>query len=129
VLALQRVPIFSRVSAEEIRPLAEIAQVVTMQAGASLFTESAPAAVWLVLSGEVQLNAPGGAPPITARGGDVIGSVGAMAGQPLGRAATVTKAGSALKLDREDLLSLIAERPELLRQLFAGLFRNEAFVG
>ena len=129
VLALQRVPIFSRVSAEEIRPLADIAQVVTMQAGAPLFNESAPAAVWLVLSGEVQLNAPGGTQPITARGGDVIGSIGAMAGQPLGRTATVTKAGSALRLDREDLFSLIAERPELLRQLFAGLFRNEAFVG
>jgi hypothetical protein len=34
----------------------------------------------------------------------------------------------ALRLDRDDLLALTSERPELLRQLFAGLFRNEAFV-
>lgn len=128
VLALQRVPIFSRVSAEEIRPLADIAQVVTMETGAALFSESAPAAVWLVLSGEVQLASPAGAPPFIARGGDVIGSIGAMAGQPLGRTATVTRGGHALRLDRDDLFSLIAERPELLRQVFAGLFRNEAFV-
>ena len=128
VLALQRVPIFSRVSAEEMRALADIAQVVTMEPGA-LFNESAPAAVWLLLSGEVQLNSPTGATAMTARGGDVIGSIGAMAGRPLGRTATVTRSGVALRLDREDLFSLISERPELLRQLFAGLFRNEAFVG
>ncbi|MGB2715842.1 MAG: Npt1/Npt2 family nucleotide transporter [Vicinamibacterales bacterium] len=128
VLALQRVPIFSRVSADEIRPLADIAQVVTMETGAPLFSESAPAAVWLLLSGEVQLNSPAGDASVIARGGDVIGSIGAMAGQPLGRSATVTRGGFALRLDREDLFSLIAERPELLRQVFAGLFRNEAFV-
>jgi hypothetical protein len=52
-----------------------------------------------------------------------------MAGQPLGRTAAVTRSGIALRLDREDLFSLIGERPELLRQIFAGLFRNEAFVG
>jgi CRP-like cAMP-binding protein len=85
--------------------------------------------VWLLLSGEVQLNSPTGATAMTARGGDVIGSIGAMAGRPLGRTGTVTRSGVALRLDREDLFSLISERPELLRQLFAGLFRNEAFVG
>jgi CRP-like cAMP-binding protein len=51
-----------------------------------------------------------------------------MAGQGLGRSATVRRDAVALRLDREDLLSLTGERPELLRQLFAGLFRNEAFV-
>jgi CRP-like cAMP-binding protein len=122
------VPIFSRVSAEEIRPLADIAQPVTMEGGASLFNESTPGAVWLLLSGEVQLNSPTGSASLSARGGDVIGSTGAMAGQPLGRTATVTRSGIALRLDREDLLLLMGERPELLRQVFAGLFRNEAFV-
>ena len=128
VLALQRVPVFSRVSADEIRPLADIAQVVSMQPASPLFDESTPAAIWLLLAGEVQLNSPAGAPTITARGGDVVGSVGIMAGHPLGRTATVTRSGVALRLDREDLFSLMGERPELLRQLFAGLFRNEAFV-
>jgi len=128
VLALQRVPVFSRVSAEEIRPLADIAQVVTMNPGTPLFNESTPAAVWVLLSGEVQLNSPSGATAVTARGGDVIGSIGVMAGLPLGRTAAVTRNGVALRLDREDLFALIGERPELLRQLFAGLFRNEAFV-
>ena len=55
VLALQRVPVFSRIAVEEMRPLAEIAQTVPMTMGSPLFAESAPPALWLVLSGEVSL--------------------------------------------------------------------------
>ena len=128
VLALQRVPVFSRVSAEEMRNLADLAHVVTMKSGESLFTESTPPAVWLVLTGEVALQSSDGAPALTARGGDVIGSMSTMAGRGLGKTAAVRRDVVALRLDREDLLSLTGERPELLRQLFAGLFRNEAFV-
>ena len=128
VLALQRVPVFSRVSAEEMRNLADLAQVVTMKAGESLFSESTPPAVWLVLTGEVALQSSDGAPALTARGGDVIGSMSTMAGRGLGKTAAVRRDVVALRLDRDDLLSLTGERPELLRQLFAGLFRNEAFV-
>jgi AAA family ATP:ADP antiporter len=128
VLALQRVPVFSRVSAEEMRPLAAVAQTVPMTAGSPLFIESAPPAVWLLLSGEVVLESSNGAPPVTAAGGDVIGSLSTMAGRGLDRSGTVVRSGVALRLDRDDILALTSERPELLRQLFAGLFRNEAFV-
>ena len=128
VLALQRVPVFSRVSAEEMRHLASIAQTITMNAGSPLFAESAGPAVWLLLSGEVSLESSVGAPALTARGGDVIGSIGTMAGRSLDRSADVTRSGLALRIDRDDLFAVSGERPELLRQLFAGLFRNEAFV-
>lgn len=128
VLALQRVPVFSRVSAEEMRPLADVAQTVTMTAGRPLFAESSPPAVWLLLSGEVALESASGAPAVTAVGGDVIGSMSTMAGRGLGRSANVVRSGVGLKLDRDDLFALTAERPELLRQLFAGLFSNEGFV-
>jgi hypothetical protein len=33
--------------------------------------------------------------------------------------------GIALKIDREALFELLAERPELLRQMFASLFKRE----
>ena len=128
VLVLQRVPVFSRVSAEEMRPLADAAQIVEMRAGVPLFVASTPPAVWLLLSGAITLEASDGAAPITAASGDVIGSMSAMAGRTLDRTAKVTRGGFALRLDRDDLFALTAERPELLRQLFAGLFRNEAFV-
>jgi ATP/ADP translocase/HEAT repeat protein/CRP-like cAMP-binding protein len=87
VLALQRVPVFSRVAADEMRALAEIAQAVLLKAGTQLFAESAQPAVWLVLSGEVALESSTGEPPVTVRGGDVIGSISTMAGHSLDRSA------------------------------------------
>ncbi|MCA1561180.1 MAG: hypothetical protein LC804_13265, partial [Acidobacteria bacterium] len=123
ILAVQRVPIFSRVSAEEMRTLAGIASTVSMTAGSQLFPESAPATLWLLLSGEVALTSTAGAPVETAVGGDTIGSFATMAGVSLGLAAQVVQSGTALRIDRGDLFDLLGERPELLRQMFAGMFR------
>jgi CRP-like cAMP-binding protein len=123
ILALQRVPLFARVSPDEMRHLAEIASVVQMAAGETLFPESALPALWLILSGEVVLEASNGEPSLTAKGGDVIGSIGTMAGRPLDRAAAVTRNGTALRIDHDDLFDLLGERPELLRQMFARMFR------
>jgi CRP-like cAMP-binding protein len=121
VLALQRVPLFSRVSADEMRQLADIAQAVQLKEGEALFKQSAAPAIWVVLSGEVAFE--GG---ITARGGDVVGMMTTMAGRPLGLSATVAGSGVAVRLDREDLFALLGERPELLRQIFSGMFRTES---
>jgi len=125
VFALQYVPLFRRVSAEEMRHLAAVAAPVTMKEGAVLFPESAPPALWLLLTGEAMLASSTGEPPETARGGDAIGALSTMAGKSLGRTATVVKGGVALKIDREDLFDVLGERPELLRQMFASLFRRE----
>jgi AAA family ATP:ADP antiporter len=120
VLALQRVPIFARVSADEMRHLANIAVAVEMQHGSVLFAESAPPALWLLLAGEVSLD---GGTPLTASAGDTIGSILTMAGRSLDRAASVRRAGVALKIDHDELFDMLGERPELLRQMFAGMFR------
>jgi HEAT repeat protein len=124
VFALQYVPLFARVSADEMTYLAGIAATVHMKAGSVLFPVSAPPAVWLLLTGEVVLKSAADQPPVTARGGDIIGSVNTMAGRSLGRSAEVVKAGIALQIDRENLFDLLGDRPELLRQMFAGLFRR-----
>jgi AAA family ATP:ADP antiporter len=123
ILILQRVPLFTRVSADEMRHLADITSAVQMTAGETLFPESAPPALWVVLSGEVLLEDSSGGAPLTAKGGDVIGSIGTMAGRPLNRSAAITRAGMALKIDHDDLFDLLGERPELLRQMFARMFR------
>jgi len=125
VFALQYVPLFARVSAEEMQNLAAVAAPIQMSAGSVLFPESAPPAIWLELTGEVLLESSSGQPPATARGGDIIGSVYTMAGKSLGRSAKVIQAGIALKIDREDLFDVLGERPDLLRQMFAGLFKRE----
>ena len=47
-----------------------------------------------------------------------------LSGRPLGKAAEVLRSGVALRIDREDLFELLGERPELLRQLFEGMFTS-----
>jgi hypothetical protein len=91
ILALQRAPLFARVSADEMPHLAAIAETVTMTAGSPLFAASSPAAVWLLLSGEVSVEQDGQGVQRVARGGDVIGALATMAGRPLGRSADVLR--------------------------------------
>ena len=43
--------------------------------------------------------------------------------RPLGKSAEVLQTGAALRIDRDELFDLLGERPELLRQLFEGMFR------
>ena len=127
VLALQRVPVFSRVSADEMRQLGDIAQAASLERGATLFTESAAPALWLVLSGELTLTSSSpDVRPRTVRAGEVIGTLEVMAGKPLGLTAQVNSPGVALRVDRDDLFALLGERPELLRQTFSGMFRVDA---
>lgn len=124
ILALQRVPVFSRMAVEEMRALADITHTVDMRPGTPLFTASAPLALWLMTSGEVAIEQPGAA-SLVARAGDIIGSLCMLSGRPLGASAQVQRRGVALRIDRNDLFDLLGERPELLRQLFAGMFRME----
>ena len=63
---------------------------------------------------------------MTAGPGDLIGVYEAMAGLPFGRAIHVTRAGSALTIERSDLFDLAGQRPALLQQMFGALFRSRA---
>jgi len=58
-----------------------------------------------------------------ARAGDVVGALWMLSGRPVNYSATVVRRGVALRIDREDLFDLVADRPDLLRQLFEGIFR------
>ena len=123
VLALQRIPVFARIAAEEMTALAGITRTVIMTAGQPLFAASAPVSLWLILSGEASLEeTPGGTHTVLGTG-TVIGSLAMLAGRPLGKSADTVRGGVALKIDRDELFDLLGERPELLRQLFEGIFR------
>jgi AAA family ATP:ADP antiporter len=126
VLAVQRVPVFSRIAADDLRHIAEITHRVDMTAGTTLFEASAPPALWLIMLGEVSLEDPAGGEPIAARAGDTIGSFSALSGQTIGRSASVIKEGLAMRIDREELFELLGEHPGLMRQLFAAIFRTVA---
>jgi HEAT repeat protein/CRP-like cAMP-binding protein len=123
VLALQRVPVFARIAPDEMAALAAIARTVIMTTGQPLFAQSAPVALWLILSGEALLADAAGGAPATIGPGNIIGSVSMLSGRSLGRSADVVRSGVALRIDRDELFELLGERPELLRQLFEGMFR------
>jgi CRP-like cAMP-binding protein len=129
VLAIQRVPIFRYLSAEEAQQLAGITRTVEMREGMTLFQASERPGTWLVVAGEVQLEANDTHPAAVARGGDAIGSFAALAGPRIGQNARVTRAGLALHIDRNDLFEMLGDRPEMLKQLFAGIMEAPGQAG
>jgi ATP:ADP antiporter, AAA family len=125
IVILERVPLFAGLSADEICHVADIARTVPLHAGAPLFTAAAPPSIWIVVSGQIAIDGADGK-PLMAPAGSVIGALATLSSRPIGRAAWVSTDGVALHIDREELFELFAERPALLRQLFAGVFRMTA---
>ena len=130
VLALQRISVFSRVSATEMRHLAAIAHQVELAEGAVLSGEADPSVVCIVLSGVLLLEAPDGSmPALRVEPGDVVGMHEALAGTAAGAASprrlTVAERGAALRIDRDDLFDLLGQRPDLLQQIFSALFGKQ----
>ncbi len=120
VLVLEQIPVFKSVSAAEMLHLASIARPVVLHQGATLVGE-AESAIVAVLEGRVSLEAPGQEPPVIAETGDAFGVHETLAGVRLERKAVVVRGGYGLKIERDDLFSLMGQRPVLLQELFAGL--------
>ena len=83
VLAMPRVPVFSGVSATEMRHLAAIAHQVALVPAAIVSAETDPPVVCVVLSGAVSMEAPGDETvvPSQAESRDVTGLFEALAWQ------------------------------------------------
>jgi ATP/ADP translocase/HEAT repeat protein len=123
VVVLEFVPLFAGLSANNARRVADIARTVRLEAGSPLFEASASPAIWIVLKGQVALEAPG-QEPMVASGGDVVGALATLAGYGLDRAGRVLASGVALRIDRDELVDLWTDRPGLLRQLLATTLRS-----
>jgi CRP-like cAMP-binding protein len=129
VLALDRVPVFKHLSADEAQHLASITRTVEMTEGKPLFQAADRPSTWLLLSGEVRLEATDTHPAAVARGGDAIGSLAALAGTSIGQNAVVTRSGIALHIERDDLFEMLGDRPEMLKQIFAGIMEAPGQAG
>jgi AAA family ATP:ADP antiporter len=121
VLMLEDVPVFADVAPDEMLHLASIASEVPMTEGSTLFSESDPSAVWVILAGRAMLESVAGGDVVATEAGDVVGICDTLAGTPIGRRARVVGAGRALRIEREDLFDLFAQRPALLRQMLRAL--------
>jgi ATP:ADP antiporter, AAA family len=116
VLILQQIPSFARVSGEEVLRIADRARRRSFAEGDRLFAEGDMAAIHVVASGALALEADGHE-PIEAVEGDVIGFTEALAGVPLGRAGRATRGGAALVISHQDLYDVLEERPNLLQPM------------
>ncbi|MGA2260683.1 MAG: Npt1/Npt2 family nucleotide transporter [Acidobacteriota bacterium] len=126
ILVLKNIPVFSDVSADEMPGLAAIAVEVHLQKGATLFTEASPPALYALVSGAITLEPSPGEPALTAGPNDAVGTQETLGGVSLGCTAHVVRDGTALRIDREDLFDLLAQRPDLLRQLFSAVSHARA---
>jgi AAA family ATP:ADP antiporter len=116
---LRQDPLLSRATASQLLALTAVAPEVPLKAGSVLFDAGAAPAIYQVLQGEVVLEL-AGSTPMTASTGATIGVADTLAGAASGWRATVTRDGSALRLDRDELFAVLADHVDLMQGLFSG---------
>jgi hypothetical protein len=121
---LEALPVLSQVSRQGMLALAGIASEVNALTGAQIFAETDPPALCLLISGSVSLESPEDDPVVCAGPGDAVGLYQMLAGIPLVRRCRCVEDTRFLYVDREDLLDLLMQRPDLQRQLLGALFRG-----
>jgi CRP-like cAMP-binding protein len=112
--------LLSRASAAQLLALTAAAPEVPLKAGTTLFDESTPPAIYQIVQGEVLLEHAGSA-ALRAPSGATIGVADTLAGTASGWRATVTRDGRALRVDRDELFSVLADHVELMQGLFCGV--------
>jgi CRP-like cAMP-binding protein len=117
---LRQDPLLSRASATQLLALTAIAPEVPLKAGTVLFDVGTPPAVYQIVQGEVVLEFPGTNMAV-APAGATIGVADTLAGTTSGWRATVSKDGRALRLEREELFSVLADHVDLMQGLFSGV--------
>ena len=117
---LRHDPLLSRASATQLLALTAIAPEVPLKAGTVLFDVGTPPAVYQIVQGEVVLEHPGTGPAV-APAGATIGVADTLAGTTSGWRATVSKDGRALRLERDELFSVLADHVDLMQGLFSGV--------
>jgi ATP:ADP antiporter, AAA family len=122
---LRQDPLLSRATATQLLALTAVAPEVPLKAGTVLFDVGTPPAVYQIVQGEVSLEHPGAAPAI-APAGATLGVADTLAGTSSGWRATVTRDGSALRLDRDELFSVLADHVDLMQGLFSGVLAMRA---
>ncbi|HET7748108.1 MAG TPA: Npt1/Npt2 family nucleotide transporter [Terriglobales bacterium] len=124
---LEALPVFSQVSREEMLALTGIASEVNAVRGDQIFTEADPPALHLLISGSISLESTDGDSAVSASPGDAVGLYQMLAGIPLVRQGRCLEDARFLRVEREDLLNLLMQRPDLQRQLLGSLFRGSQF--
>lgn len=126
LLALQSVPVLAQCSANELRSLLTIARDLSVVPDQTVTATADGPTCLIVLSGTLSI---GAAPSLQSAGpGDAVGLLETLAGVPLGADVRGSTAGRVLAIAHDDLFDLLGQRPELLKELFGGVFGGHARV-
>jgi len=91
--------------------------------GTAIVRESDEAAMHIVVSGALRIEARG-LPPEVARPGDTVGMYEVLADGRAAATVTPVEAGAALRIEARDLFDLMSDHLDLLQSLFAALLRS-----
>jgi GNAT superfamily N-acetyltransferase len=125
--AVQELPLFSGLSAEQITRLAGVCTVSAFEPGTRIFREGeAGKEMYVVLRGEVTIQVAGSAAPVgTLRAGECLGEMSLLTARPHSATAVARTHLETAVLGHQDLAELVRQRPDiavhLYRNLAAGL--------
>jgi ATP:ADP antiporter, AAA family len=125
VLLVQEMAVLSRASADDVAALAAVTRETPLVPGELLFREGDPPALYVLIEGELSLEPAAGGEPRFAGPGDTVGVFETLIGaDTTGWRGHVTKGGRALRVEREALFDLLADRIGLLQGVYTALDRR-----
>ena len=119
------IPIFSRLSPEDLELVAAAAELKSFRPGDPVFAEGEPANVILaILSGSVRVTSTSGTVrdlPEVLHPGDPLGDVGAFEGGPYPASGAALETTACVVIPRASFFLLLEQSPTLVRGLVHGL--------
>jgi len=116
-LALRAAPLFASLSADALLPVASLCQQVDLVAGQALFEAGEVGdSMFVVASGCVLVKR--GTELLARLGvGEVVGEMGALDLEPRSATVIASEPSRLIRLERNDLMDLLTDYPELMRGL------------
>lgn len=116
-LALKAAPLFAPLEPEELLPVAELCSEAVVAAGEPLFTEGDLGdSLYVVVSGRVRVER-GGRVVAELGPGECVGEMAALDWEPRSATVVAVEETELVRLERDDLLDLLGDHPELVRAL------------
>jgi len=116
-LALRAAPLFAPLPAEALLPIAKLCRVVQLEGDEVLFDEGDPGdSMYVVVSGRVRVTREG-ATLADLGTGECVGEMAALDWEPRSATVAATEPTTLVRLERNDLMDLLADYPELVRAL------------
>ncbi|MBI1355952.1 MAG: cyclic nucleotide-binding domain-containing protein [Acidobacteria bacterium] len=123
-IRLQKVELFSELDTELLALIGSVAEQIRVEAGDTLIAQGGSLdALYVVLAGSIQMRRDGKA-LFTVGRGDTIGNWALFDRQPSVVTAVAVEQTWLLQIDREAFYDLLADHPEMTRELFFALFKR-----